>query len=177
MPNLFSKFKQNNIVYEVVDAEARKNVVPKGLIVPFGGTTAPTGWLLCDGSAVSRDTYSELFAVIGTNYGAGDGTTTFNLPDMREATAKGAGTSGKSVGAHNAISVGSFIDDRVEEHVHQVVGSNNESVVGAAGQGSLGYTTGGYAYTFIGLKSATQSGRKGTTTEVKAVGVNYIIKY
>lgn len=54
---------------------------PVGAIIPYGGSTAPAGWLLCNGAAVSRTTYSDLFAVIGTKYGAGDGTTTFNLPD------------------------------------------------------------------------------------------------
>ena len=49
----------------------------------YGGTTAPTGWLGCDGSTVSRTTYAALFAVIGTIYGSGDGSTTFHLPDMR----------------------------------------------------------------------------------------------
>lgn len=54
-----------------------------GFIVPYGGSAAPTGWLLCDGSAVSRTTYSGLFTVIGTTFGAGDGSTTFNVPDLR----------------------------------------------------------------------------------------------
>lgn len=54
---------------------------PIGAIVPYGGDTAPTGYLLCDGNAVSRTTYSDLYAVIGTKYGPGDGSTTFNLPD------------------------------------------------------------------------------------------------
>lgn len=54
---------------------------PLGAIAAFGGDTAPTGWLICDGSAVSRITYADLFAVIGTKYGSGDGSTTFNLPD------------------------------------------------------------------------------------------------
>lgn len=54
---------------------------PIGAIVPYGGDTAPTGYLLCDGSAVSRSIYSDLYAVIGTKYGEGDGSTTFNLPD------------------------------------------------------------------------------------------------
>lgn len=53
---------------------------PIGAIIPFGGDTAPTGYLLCDGSAVSRTTYADLFAVIGTKFGPGDGSTTFNLP-------------------------------------------------------------------------------------------------
>ena len=53
---------------------------PPGAIIDFGGASAPTGWLLCDGSAVSRTTYSALFAAIGTKWGVGDGSTTFNLP-------------------------------------------------------------------------------------------------
>ena len=54
-----------------------------GSIIPYGGSTAPSGYLLCDGSAVSRTTYSALFTVIGTTYGEGDGNTTFNLPTSR----------------------------------------------------------------------------------------------
>jgi microcystin-dependent protein len=57
--------------------------LPAGLIAPFGGSSAPTGWLLCHGQAVSRSTYSALFAVFSTTYGAGNGSTTFNLPDLR----------------------------------------------------------------------------------------------
>lgn len=56
-------------------------LVPAGVISMYAGNTAPSGYLLCDGSAVSRTTYSTLFAVIGTNYGSGNGTTTFNLPN------------------------------------------------------------------------------------------------
>lgn len=54
-----------------------------GVISMWGTTTAPTGWLLCDGSAVSRSTYSVLFGILGTTYGAGNGTTTFNLPNLK----------------------------------------------------------------------------------------------
>ena len=63
-----------------------------GFIKTFAGTTPPEGTLLCDGSAVSRDTYSELFAAIGTTWGSGDGTTTFNLPDLRDQWILCAGT-------------------------------------------------------------------------------------
>ena len=56
---------------------------PIGAITPFGGITAPTNWLICDGSAISRTTYADLFSVIGTSFGVGDGSTTFNLPDLR----------------------------------------------------------------------------------------------
>ena len=54
-----------------------------GTIEMYAGQEAPAGWLICDGSAISRTTYSKLFEVIGQTYGAGDGNTTFNLPDMR----------------------------------------------------------------------------------------------
>ena len=54
-----------------------------GFIQMYAGNVAPTGWLICDGSAISRATYADLFAVIGTTYGTGDGSTTFNLPDLR----------------------------------------------------------------------------------------------
>ena len=56
-----------------------------GFIAPFAGSTAPDGWLICDGSAVSRTTYADLFAVIGTTYGTGDGNSTFNLPNYTYA--------------------------------------------------------------------------------------------
>lgn len=55
--------------------------VPTGALMGFAGSTAPSGWLVCDGSAVSRTTYADLFARIGSTYGDGDGSTTFNLPD------------------------------------------------------------------------------------------------
>jgi len=57
--------------------------VPVGACIPFGGAGAPSGYLLCDGQAVNRITFGNLFAIIGTQYGPGDGSTTFNVPDMR----------------------------------------------------------------------------------------------
>ena len=56
---------------------------PTGLINPYAGSTAPTGWLLCNGLSVSRTTYASLFSVISTAYGAGDGSTTFGLPNLK----------------------------------------------------------------------------------------------
>jgi microcystin-dependent protein len=65
---------------------------PTGMISAFAGANAPTGWLLCDGTAVSRTTYSSLFAVTSTTYGTGDGSTTFNLPDLRQRIPVGSST-------------------------------------------------------------------------------------
>lgn len=68
------------------------SVIPVGVIEMFAGSTAPNGWLVCDGSTVSRKTYSDLFKVIGTTYGAGNSNDTFTLPDMRGRTPIGVGT-------------------------------------------------------------------------------------
>ena len=151
---------------------------PLGAINAFGGATAPEGWLLCQGQALSRTDYKDLFDVIGTSFGSGDGSTTFNLPDMREATFKGAGTTSKTVGAHNAVNVGDFIDDRVQEHTHTE--ASNAYLINTASDGintlQLAQGGGGYIKTGNYFTTASNSGRKGTTTEVKAVGVNFIMK-
>ena len=59
-------------------------IIPSGTILPFGGSSVPGNFLLCDGSNVSRTTYARLFAVIGTAYGTGDGSGTFGLLDLRD---------------------------------------------------------------------------------------------
>lgn len=68
------------------------NLTPTGSIQMYAGSAAPTGFLLCDGSAVSRTTYADLFAVLSTTYGVGDGATTFNVPDLRGRIPIGVGT-------------------------------------------------------------------------------------
>jgi microcystin-dependent protein len=70
--------------------------MPAGVIVPYGGTTEPTGWLFCYGQAISRTTYATLFAAISTTYGTGDGSTTFNLPDLRGRVVAGQDDMGGS---------------------------------------------------------------------------------
>jgi microcystin-dependent protein len=80
-------------------------IMPTGSILEYGGTAEVTGWLLCDGAAVSRATYASLFAILGTAYGAGDGSTTFNVPDRRDRVGVGAGTTytrGQTGGAATA---------------------------------------------------------------------------
>lgn len=64
-------------------------LAPTGVINAYAGSIAPSGWLLCDGAAVSRATYADLFALIGTTYGAGDGTSTFNVPNLKGRVAVG----------------------------------------------------------------------------------------
>jgi microcystin-dependent protein len=84
-----------------------RKFVPAGVVLPYAGSAVPTGYLLCNGAAVSRTTYAALFTAIGTTFGAGDGSTTFNLPDVRGRFILGVAASGtgSSLGA-----VGGSID-------------------------------------------------------------------
>lgn len=68
--------------------------LPTGSILSYGSTTIPSNFLLCDGSAVSRTTYSLLFTIVGTTFGVGDGSTTFNIPDLRQKFILGKAASG-----------------------------------------------------------------------------------
>lgn len=79
---------------------------PVGGMIDFAGVAAPAGWLLCDGSAVSRTTYAALFAVIGTTWGVGDNSTTFNLPDLRRRVTIGSGGAAISGPGNTVGSVG-----------------------------------------------------------------------
>ena len=69
--------------------------LPPGSMVPFAGTNVPKGYLLCNGAAVSRTTYAKLFAAIGTKWGAGDGSTTFNLPNSHRRFMEGTTSAGE----------------------------------------------------------------------------------
>ena len=84
-----------NLLASIVDVTGQK-LCQSGFLQPYAGSSAPSGWLLCYGQAVSRSTYWTLFAVIGTTFGAGDGSTTFNLPDCRGRTLAGLDNIGGS---------------------------------------------------------------------------------
>jgi microcystin-dependent protein len=86
--------------------------VPTGGMMMWGTASAPTGYLLCNGAAVSRSTYSALFAVLGTTYGSGDGSTTFNVPDFRDRFPVGAGTT------YSANSTGGSANATLVSHTH-----------------------------------------------------------
>lgn len=73
--------------------------LPSGVMIDYAATVAPAGWLMCDGSAISRTVYASLFATISTTYGVGDGSTTFNLPDFRGRFARYMDNMGTPAGA------------------------------------------------------------------------------
>ncbi len=124
------------------------NGVPIGVIVPYGGASAPSGWLLCDGSALNRITYAALFATIGTAFGIGNGSTTFNLPDLRGRFPLGKddmnGTSANRVTAAAADTLGgSGGVEAVALTVAQLPAHNHGGVVGLSGSGSSQFAGGG----------------------------------
>lgn len=152
---------------------------PVGEITAFGGSSAPTGWLLCNGSAVSRATYSSLFSVIGTNYGQGNGTTTFNIPDLRGRFLRGVdGGSGvdpdagsrtaMATGGNTGNNVGSIQDDAFESHSHNV---NILTGGGSIGSGTIQHEV---QDSSPGAISTSSSG--GNETRPKNAYVNYIIR-
>lgn len=147
--------------------------VPEGAVIPYAGAAAPSGWLLCDGSAVSRATYAALFAAIGTTYGAGDGTTTFNLPDLRGRMAVGKGSNasvndlGDSEGAAEA--------NRRPQHKHTVAqtGTGAATVVSPGGS-SANLVQGGAAYGENTLQVGPQA--SSPTDSAAFLVLNYIVK-
>jgi microcystin-dependent protein len=88
-----------------------------GGIMPFGASAAPTGFLLCDGGAVSRTTYAALFGVIGTTYGTGNGTTTFTLPDLRGKFPLGS-SSGHALGSAGGSETTTLSSTNLPAHTH-----------------------------------------------------------
>ena len=100
---------------------------PAGIVLPFAGSTAPQGYLLCDGSAVSRTDYSDLFAAIGTVYGAGDGATTFNVPDLSGRVVLGVSQS-HALGTTGGEATHVLTEQELPAHSHTVPahGHNND---------------------------------------------------
>lgn len=87
------KINRIDIKGEVYDIEAYENPIPTGSVIPFAGETPPEGFLLCNGQEVSRITYARLFNVIKEKFGAGDGLTTFNVPNLVEKFIEGTESS------------------------------------------------------------------------------------
>lgn len=112
----------------VVSSTGSSASVPTGTIAMFGGSSAPDGWLLCNGAAVSRSTYSDLFSAIGTTYGAGNGSTTFNLPDLAGKFPLGS-DSANARGATGGAAAVTLTTEQIPAHTH-----GSKSITGQVGQ-------------------------------------------
>ena len=162
--------------------------VNTGLIIPWSDVSIPSGFLECDGSAVSRSTYAALFAVVGTNYGVGDGSTTFNLPDLQDRTCvhrsptKSQFTTGgaNTTAAPGNVTGGSVGNTTIDTptlaaHTHSVnTGGGGSYGPGSTGIGSqTGLTGGGGAHSHP--VSATFNGDAASVLQ-PYVTTKYIIK-
>lgn len=182
------------------------NATPFGAVLPFAGSTAPDGWLLCYGQAISRTTYAGLFAVISTTYGTGDGSTTFNVPDMRGRVAAGVDDMGgsaanrltttvldkTSAGGVGGTQTHILTEAQMPSHTH-IQNTHNHVGLVYQGGGAVGILTGGSHYNLSyggsGANNSTNIHTQGATPTNQSTGggsahlntqptivLNYIIK-
>lgn len=129
--------------------------IPAGVILTLARSTAPVGYLECDGSEVSRVTYAALFSAIGTNHGSGDGSTTFNLPDLRGRASIGAGT---GVGL-TARTLGSQVGTETHTLTTSEMGSHNHGITDPGHSHLLNTNaTGSGANAFLGASNLDNGG-------------------
>jgi len=113
---------------------SQEGTMPIGSISMYGGTAAPTGWLLCDGAAVSRATYAVLFSIIGTAFGVGDNSTTFNLPNFADKFSKGKGAD--AVGETGGANSVTLDESQIPSHTHREVNNAGSAFAFVAGGGA-----------------------------------------
>ena len=167
-----------------------------GVIQMYAGSSAPNGWLICNGQAVSRTTYAALYAVIGTTYGAGDGSTTFNVPNLVNKTVRGSNSLGKTGGADTVTlstanmpahthGVGTLATASTGAHTHKFNITTNGNYASATAahvgttanistRGSMS-TDGAHTHTISGSTASVGSGSAVTITN-PYVMLHYIIK-
>lgn len=154
--------------------------MPPGAVMPYAGATAPSGWLLAFGQNVSRSTYATLFGIVGTTYGAGDGSTTFGLPDLRGRVIAGqddmggtsanrltnqtGGLDGDTLGATGGAETHTLTEAQMPAHTHSI---------GLSGSGGGGTTNGGTST--LGQTGSTGGGGAHNNVQPTII-LNYIIK-
>lgn len=186
--------KHNGQIYFITDGNYDflivNDSVPVGSIQAYGGISAPDNWLICDGSAVSRTEYAELFQAIGITYGVGDGSTTFNLPDLRgkvaigQSTAYELGASGGEKTHLHSTGNHTLTLNEIPSHAHRyqrpvlMWGSGGNVAWPSSGTTAKGSDQWGYSGTAnAGEGGAHNHGNTGSTSNMQPYLVtNYIIK-
>jgi len=176
-------------------APTNQQLVPVGTVlttaIPVSGTP-PVGFLFCDGAAISRTVYSALFTAIGTAYGVGDGTTTFNLPNLTGRVPLGTGNSGEAGGtAHTLGQKGgeekhTLTDAEMPSHTHDLISTNVPGLT-AASWGIINVTHGSGAFNnafpyqlggnFVNRSSTGSAGSDASHNNLPPfLGLNHMIK-
>lgn len=157
---------------ESVDADDLNLMVcPIGAVLPFAGSSAPSNWLLCDGSAVSRTTYADLFTLISTTYGTGDGSTTFNLPNLKGKVPVGKSVSDTefdTLGETGGEKTHTLITSEIPAHTHDVTGYSGGAGANLSANANTGTVT----------STSTSVGGGGAHNNLQPyIVLNYIIRY
>lgn len=198
------EFLQTDGAGQLSFADVAASAFSSGMLMPYAGATAPTGWLLCYGQAISRTTYADLYSVVGTTYGPGDGSSTFNLPDLRGRVIAGkddmggssanrltSALNGDSLGATGGAETHTLSTSEIPSHQHYVANSTTINLDGGAtlngsqylsrennsfGSGDEKYAFGGNSTVAnVGLSSPTGGGSAHNNTQPTFI-LTYIIK-
>lgn len=155
------------------------NLIPSGIILPYGGTSVPSGYLLCDGSSLLRATYAALFAIIGTAFGIADGTH-FNIPDLRGYFLRGRCGDGITIDPDKAtrteLQAGGNIGDNVGSKQLNENKSHRHATGASYYQSGFSLNANRFAYYYYAPNLYTKY-TGGNESRPINVYVNYIIKY
>lgn len=181
-------FAETATVARVISYQyATNGLVPVGSVMPFAGTTEPAGWLFCYGQAVSRTTYARLFSVLSTVYGTGDGSTTFNLPDLRGRVVAGQDDmGGSSADRLTAVINGDTLGAAGGTDSHTLTASQIPTITssgsfttwnaGSTGNGALTSDPSGATGTVTVSSTSTNTGGAAHTNLQPTLVLNYLIK-
>ena len=178
-----AKIQDGAVTAAKLDAAAVSVLMPTSTILPYAASAAPTGYLLCDGAAISRTTYSTLFGLLGTTYGAGDGSTTFNIPDLRGRVIAGqddmggasanrltgltGGVDGDVLGGSGGAETHTLSIAEMPAHTHTYTAHDALGATGSGGDAQLRTAT----------ESKSSTGGGGAHNNVQpTIILNYIIK-
>lgn len=180
-----AKIQDGAVTAVKLDAGAVSVLMPTGSIMPYAGASpAPTGYLLCNDTPISRTTYSALFALIGTTYGSGDGSTTFNIPDLRgrviagqddmggasanRLTGLAGGVDGDVLGGYGGSETHTLLTAEMPDHTHTYNRTGPSGGASVAGIGDGPDT---------GIATSSGTGLDGAHNNVQpTIILNYIIK-
>jgi microcystin-dependent protein len=162
-----AKILDGNVTLAKLVTAVQQALLPAGAVQAFAMNSAPAGWLAADGTAVSRSTYAALFAAISTTYGAGDGSTTFALPDLRGIFVRGSGSQTISGTAYSGT-FAAVQQDQLKSHTH-LVNSYVNGAIGNSGRPQEG--TSGNSDSFATLATG------GDETRPANIALLYCIKF
>lgn len=156
-----AKIADANVTTAKLAAVTQDALLPAGAVMPFAMNSAPAGWLAADGTAVSRATYATLFAAVGTTYGAGDGSTTFALPNLQGIFVRGSGSQTISGITYSSVGITGLQLDAFQGHRHSRT-ITNANLYGGGGGIFFGGVGGNFGPADVTITDPTTDGTNGT---------------